>query len=328
MRNSIIDPVLAPQDKALFEAAWKAARKHQGDGFTFYLPGMVKVGQERGRYPAISITAQECELQCEHCQGRLLAPMIQIANPEELVEKCLRLHQNGAHGVLLSGGSDLQGRLPWQKYYGAIVRIHEQTSLFLSAHVGFPDPQTCRELKIAGVSQALLDVMGDDETASRVYHLKGLETVRSALQAVAESGLEFAPHVVAGLFYGNIRAEIKALEMIGAQKPAALVIVVLMPLKKTAMAGCASPPPLEVARLIARARLMMPEISISLGCERPRNKDGRLLERLALQAGITRMAVWSEEAVVDAQNLGLKPRFQKTCCSVAFKESFSSKGPL
>ncbi|RPI78783.1 MAG: hypothetical protein EHM45_05370, partial [Desulfobacteraceae bacterium] len=184
MKNIISDPKFETQDRALFEAAFKTARKHQGDGVTFYLPGMVKVGQERGRYPAISITAGECELQCEHCRGRLLAPMIKVAGPEELVEKCLRLHQNGAHGVLLSGGSDLQGRLPWEKYYGAIARIHEQTGLFLSAHVGFPDAETCRELKQAGVSQALLDVMGDEETASRVYHLKGLEPVRSAMQAI------------------------------------------------------------------------------------------------------------------------------------------------
>jgi uncharacterized radical SAM superfamily protein len=316
LKNKTADFVLEPKDKTLFEAAWKTARKNLGDGFTFYLPGMVKYGQERGRYPAVSITAGQCALKCEHCQGRLLAPMIKVAEPQELVEKCLRLKANGMLGVLLSGGSDPQGRLPWEKYLAAITVVRAQTGLFLSAHVGFPDSVTCRELKKAGVRQALLDVMGDDKTARRIYHLPGIATVQAAMQAIQESGLEFVPHVVAGLYYGDIKSEIKALEMIAAAKPTALVIVVLTPLKKTAMAGCASPPPLEVARLIAQARLLMPEIPISLGCERPRNKEGLLLERLALQAGITRMAVWSEEAIAAARVCGLQIEFQKTCCSV------------
>jgi uncharacterized radical SAM superfamily protein len=77
-----------------------------------------------------------------------------------------------------------------------------------------------------------------------------------------------------------------------------------------------------VARLIAKARLLMPHLPISLGCERPRNKEGMELEKLALCAGITRMAVWSEEAIEEASGLGLRPRFQPTCCSVDFTESF------
>jgi hypothetical protein len=328
LKNITFDPMLGHVDKILLDAAWQTGRKAHGDEFTFYLPGMVRYGQDRGQYPAISITSGHCELQCEHCKGRLLAPMSKVSGPDALVEKCIRLSQAGALGVLLSGGSNLEGRLPWQRYYEAIDRVRRETSLFISAHVGFPDVGTCEELKRAGVRQALIDVIGDEETASRVYHLKGLGTVRSALTAISESGLEFVPHVVAGLFFGNIKGEVKALEMISGMKPAALVMVVLTPLKKTPMAGLAPPSSLEVARLIAQARLMMPETPISLGCERPRNRDGALLERLALRAGVTRMAVWSQEAIVDAQALGLRPRFQRTCCSVEFKREFSSNEPL
>jgi hypothetical protein len=43
---------------------------------------------------------------------------------------------------------------------------------------------------------------------------------------------------------------------------------------------------------------------------------------LALHAGITRMAVWSEEVLEEALNFGLRPRFQATCCSVDFNENF------
>jgi hypothetical protein len=229
--------------------------------------------------------------------------------------------------MLLSGGSDGQGRLPWDTYLGAIRRIHDARGLFLSAHVGFPDLKTCRSLKNAGLRQALLDVMGDDRTAREIYHLKGLDSVLKAADGIAASGLAFIPHIVAGLYYGDMRAEEKALVRLRSYRPSAVVIVVLTPLKGTPMAEVSPPSPLEVARLIARARLTMPRVPVSLGCERPRNRDGLRMEKLAILAGATRMAVWSEEAVQSALGLGLAPRFQPTCCSLAYREDFRGKGP-
>jgi len=107
--------------------------------------------------------------------------------------KALYLQTRGAHGLLLSGGSDRHGRLPWAKYVDAIREIAETSGLFLSAHVGFPDLETCRQLKKSGLRQALLDVMGDEETASRVYHLTGLQPVRDALDSLSQSGLQLSP---------------------------------------------------------------------------------------------------------------------------------------
>jgi uncharacterized radical SAM superfamily protein len=121
-----------------------------------------------------------------------------------------------------------------------------------------------------------------------------------------------------------MRSEYKALELLSKYEVAALVIVVLTPLKGTPMAGVSPPSPIEVARLIAQARLMMPQVPISLGCERPRNRQGLSLEKLAIRAGVTRMAVWSEEAIAEAKRLGLNPRFQPTCCSVEFRKEFES----
>jgi uncharacterized radical SAM superfamily protein len=313
---------MTPNDALLFEQAFRETRANHGTDLTFYLPGMIRYESLRGRYPAISLTGNRCELQCEHCKGRLLDPMIQVTEPDDLIEKAVYLERQGAHGLLLSGGSDCEGRLPWPKYADAIRETAETTGLFLSAHVGFPDLETCRQLKTSGVRQALLDVMGDEETASEVYHLRDLQTVRDALESISQSGLQLAPHIVAGLHYGRIKGEEEALQMLSRYNPAVLVFVVLTALKGTPMAGIKPPSPLEVARLIAKARLLMPQLPISLGCERPRNKEGTELEKLALHAGITRMAVWSEEALEEASRLGLSPRFQPTCCSVDFTDSF------
>ena len=318
---------LSREDRELFKAAWKAARANHGHNFTFYLPGMIRYGQVRGRYPAISLTGNRCDLKCEHCKGKLLEPMLKAEGPDHLIEMSRRLAGNGAHGILLTGGSDLQGRLPWERYAKAIEEIGRETDLFMSAHTGFPDLDSCRLLKKAGVKQGLIDVMGDDQTATRVYHLAGLKQVFDAIAGIKKSGLQLIPHIVAGLWYGKLSAEYKALEIIRDYRPDSLVIVVLTPLKGTPMEGVTPPSPLEIGRLIARARLLMPEVPISLGCERPRDRQGWQMEKLAIRAGATRMAVWSEEAINEAKNLGLTPRFQSTCCSLTFREDFSSGGP-
>jgi uncharacterized radical SAM superfamily protein len=320
--SATLEKILSAGDKALFKAAWQVARKNHGDTFSFYLPGMIRYGRQRGRYPAISITGNQCDLLCEHCKGKLLEPLVKAGSPDVLLRIAGKFAQNGAHGILLTGGADRNGRLPWKRYYESIQKIRERSSLYLSAHTGFPDRETCRLLKNAGLNQALIDVIGDEKAASQIYHLPSLETVLRALEALNESGLELVPHVVAGLHYGKIEAEYEALKIIKRFQPAALVVVVLTPLKGTPMTGVSPPHPLEIGRLIATARLLMPEVPISLGCERSRNRDGWLMERLAIRAGANRMAVWSEAAIEECKHLGLAPRFQATCCSLDFRPDF------
>jgi uncharacterized radical SAM superfamily protein len=315
-------------DNDLFDEAFKLSRRHHGDQVTFYLPGMIRYGNRRGLYPAISLTGDRCELLCEHCKGLLLQPMIQVEDPEALLTKCRNLAHSGRVGVLLSGGSDSEGRLPWERFYEAISEVKSETGLFISVHSGFPDLATAARLKQAGVDQALIDIMGDEETARRIYHLDGLHTVIDSFENLVVSGLEVVPHIVAGLMYGRIQAEYEALQTVARFQPASLVIVVLTPLKGTPMSGVSTPSPAEIGSLIAAARLMMPSIPISLGCERPRNADGQLMEELAIQAGATRMALWSQKTVDLAVSLGLQPRFQPTCCSVPYREEFSERLPI
>ena len=320
-----IDSRIPEGDRELFDRAWKLTRENHGDYFAFYLPGMIRYGDARGLYPALSLTGSTCQLQCEHCKGLLLKPMIPAPTPDGLVTKCLKLARSGHSGILLSGGSDLEGRLPWRKFYGAISKIKSETNLFISVHCGFLDFSTASALKEAGVDQALIDIMGDEETAQEIYHLEGLQRVIRSLEDLFRSGLEVVPHIVAGLMYGRVQGEYEALRIISRFQPSALVIVVLNPLKGTPMATVSFLAPIDVARIIARARVMMPQTPISLGCERPRNKEGELMEVLAIRAGATKMAVWSPKTVDLVSDLGLKPLYQPTCCSVPYREDLSNK---
>jgi uncharacterized radical SAM superfamily protein len=321
-KKKALDIRLSSRDKTLFDTAWKITRCNHGNTITFYLPGMIRYGSLRGLYPALSITGDQCVLQCEHCKGKLLEPMMKVSHPDDLVKRSLHLAENGAIGLLLTGGSDHKGRLPWHRFAHSIRKICSESNLIMSAHVGFPDLETCCTLKDAGVKQALIDIMGDEKTATNVYHLSGFRQVSDALDAIKQSGLELIPHIVAGLNYGKIGPEYNALELISRYRPNALIFVVLTPLKGTPMANVDPPSSLDMGRLMARARILMPEIPIALGCERPRNMEGALMEMIALRTGATRIAIWSDEILEDARNLGLIPRFQFTCCSLDFMPDY------
>ncbi len=298
----------------------QAAREKTWETFgrklTFYVPGMIRCDGVKGRYQAVSITGEDCALQCEHCRGELLRSMPRAAAHGTLVARCLRLAERGEHGVLISGGCDRNGRLPWDAFLPAIREIKDRTGLLISIHSGLVDSGTARRLKEAGVDQALIDVVGDDETYRRVCHVPfGIEGIVSSLEALEEAGLEIVPHVVCGLHFGEIRGERRALEIISHFDVAALVVVSVMKIPGKQDARFALPRAGAVAEIIAEARFLLPDVPVSLGCARQRgNRD---LERLAIDAGVSRMALPSDEAVEHARGYGLEVRLQPTCCSVS-----------
>ncbi|MCP4665999.1 MAG: radical SAM protein [Deltaproteobacteria bacterium] len=298
----------------------KKAREMSWDAFgreiTFYLPGMFRCDGVSGKYPAISITGTACALSCDHCKGTLLESMISAPTPALLMEKCIFLAEKGSHGVLISGGCDQDGRLPWNRFIPAIREIKKQTGLFVSVHCGLLDDQTARDLKNAGVDQALIDVIGDDETYRSVYHVTfGVSRIASTLGSLQKAGLPVTPHIVCGLHYGRIRGEYKAVHMISRFDAEQVVIVSYMKTPGAEVSKFVLPEPEEVAGIIARTRLHMPEVRISMGCARERGNT--LLETLAIDAGVNRMAIPSDEAIQRAMDYGLAIKYQRTCCSVS-----------
>lgn len=282
---------------------------------TFYLPGMFADGGQRGRYTAISITGDRCHLMCDHCRGKILAAMPNGADPETLLSRCLRLHQEGFHGVLLSGGCDSTGALPWPRFYETIAQIKTRTAMHISVHSGLVTIDQARSLKAAGVDQALIDVVGSDRTCQRICHLDhGTARIQQAMQALEKADLPMVPHIVCGIDGGRIVGEREALAMISGFRVQQLVIVGLMRLSGVPASRATPPTAPAIAAIIAEARLRLPQVPISLGCARQRGNT--LLEKMAIDAGADRMALPSPEAVQHARQLGLAISYQRTCCSV------------
>jgi len=278
---------------------------------------MFVVNGRRGRYRVVSITGNECALDCEHCKGTLLKTMARAPDPAALVRFGREAAERGDFGMLISGGSDKLGRLPWADFIPAIERLKTETNLKITVHPGIVDPGTAVALRNAGVDQALVDVIGDEVTAREVYHFEGgTGPVRRTLDSLAAAGLEIVPHILYGLYYGRSRGEAAALEILKGYSLKQYVVVVLMPTRNTPMAHVTLPSPEEIALFIAAARLELPDLHASLGCARPRGRYGRDLDVLAVRAGVNSLALPSERALQEAEHRGLEVVHKETCCSL------------
>ena len=304
---------------SLLEKARTLSWEIHGRRLQFFIPGQMYYMGERGRYPAISLTGTSCALNCDHCHRKILEGMIPAVEPSRLKEICRHLDKQGNTGVLLSGGSDRRGSLPWPKFLESIQWVKKNTRLKITIHTGLIADRTAKALEEAGIDEVLIDVIGSEETLHQVYHLReGLRAMESSLQALASTKIPLIPHIVLGLHYGEIRGEMHALEMVARHPISTLVIVVLKPMRETPMDGIQPPDPEDVARFVAAARLRLPQIPISLSCGRPLGRHRARTDILALEAGVNRIAMPAEEAVEKAQEMGLEIEFHKTCCSKSY----------
>ena len=306
-----------PLLEKLLTQAWKESRARHGNRLSVHIPGMFVVNGRRGRYRAVSITGDVCTLDCEHCKGLLLKTMSHAETPEALLRLGHETAARGDYGMLITGGCDERGRLPWEKFLDTIDRLTSETNLTITIHSGQVNKGTAKSLKQAGVSQALVDVIGDDSTARDIYHLKeGISIIRKTLDSLSEAGLEIVPHILYGLHYGIEKGERTALEMLAHYPLSRYVVVVLMPFRGTPMELVSPPEPQSVAAFIAKARLRFPSLKASLGCARPRGKYRQELDDLAIQAGINSLALPSDRALQKAQKMGLELAHYETCCSL------------
>ena len=305
--------------KELLNESRELSWKNFGKRLVCYIPGMFTYYNERGKYPAISITSNECALSCDHCKGQLLDTMIYANSPEKIVDICKKLEAEGNEGCLLSGGCFENGTLPWNNFISSIKEIKKMTNLKISVHTGFIDFETAKSLKDAGVDQALFDVVCSDDVLKNIYHLDvGTNNIIETMDAINRADLDFVPHIIVGINYGQLDNELYALDLISKYNPKNVVIVAFMPLEETPMKDVIPPSPENIAKIIAIARIKLPSSEISLGCARSR-KNKREIDNYAIDAGVNRIAIPAEEAVQRAKDYGLEIIFKNTCCSVSFE---------
>jgi uncharacterized radical SAM superfamily protein len=272
-------------------------------------------------FPTISITGTTCALNCTHCEGKVLQTMLPVTNPKTLFALAKKLEHNGALGCLVSGGCFPDGSVPLKPFIPIIKKIKQELGLTVFVHTGIIDAATAKRLKAAGVDAALIDIIGSEETITKIGNLNSkVKDYANSLRALQEADLNYVPHVIVGLDNGKLKGEFDALTMIAANEPSAIVVIALMPIHGTAMANVKPPKPSDIVRVVASARLMFPKTPLVLGCMRPKGMLRDETEVLALKAGVNAIAFPSEKAIKYAQEQGYELIFSSFCCAQIYHD--------
>lgn len=275
-------------------------------------------GCGKNSFPAFSITAGACALMCDHCQAKILEPMIPATSPEMLDQKVrdLIILQN-LQGFLLSGGSNRRNEIKYEKYYPVIERLKRDfPDLKIAIHSALLDEPRARMMESAGVDTAMMDVIGSQETIRDVYKLdRPVEDFEATLAALCSTSMEVVPHIVIGLHYGRILGEPAAYDIVSRHAIHSLVLVVIMPFY--AKAGTfATPDTHDVGRMFMDARERIPDRQVLLGCARPPGMHKRTTDAYAVMAGLDGIAFPADGAVAVADAIGRPSHQEHACCSV------------
>ena len=281
-----------------WEAAWHCRMAHHG--------AAVRYDRPVDTIP-VSVTGSACALDCAHCNRvylRHMRTLAEVAAPDAL---------SAAASLLISGGCDARGRVPLMAHLETLRGLAANHRLNL--HVGLIDEDEARAL--APLAEVVsFDVVGDRRAAREVYGLDvGLDDYMRTLDALRRH-VAVVPHVTIGLRGGQPSGEFAALDALAARDIERLVYIVLIPTAGTRYAQCEPPPLAYVADLLLETRLRLPRTDLIVGCMRPRGHYGRVLDLLALRAGVDALVNPSHLAVEEAAALGLEVTWGSVCCAL------------
>lgn len=317
LEDAEFDAGLVAEMEARGDRARDRVVKFSTPTFKEYDTSEVK-GCGKNSFPAFSITGGACALDCDHCQAKILEPMIPALHAEDLDRKVRDLiRTQGLQGFLLSGGSNRRNEIRYERFYPVIEGLKRDfPGLKIAIHTALTDEAGARRMEAAGVDTAMMDVIGSDETIRQVYHLdRPVEDFEATLAALTATRMEISPHIVIGLHYGRILGEARALEMVARHPVKALVLVVIMPFY--ARPGTfTQPDTAEVGRIFLTAREVLGDRDVLLGCARPAGMHKRVTDAYAVMAGLDGIAFPAEGALGVAALTGRKWHQEHACCSI------------
>ena len=309
-------------DQNLMEKAFAIRKANFCDDMKFYAPGLKSYNipefeqKKPNAFMPISITGNACALDCDHCDTKVLDPMIPLDMKDGIFGMCEKMAAQGTETILISGGSMKNGQVPFMRHIDDIKRVKDELGLKIIMHTGLVSEEMAEGLAWAGVDGVALDIIGAQETIEQVYHMNTtVADFDATLERLTRHGLSIRPHIIIGLHYGKFLGEYAALEMIKKNPTHALILVILTPLHDTPMKDVEPPPTDEVEEFYQKARLAMPDSNILVGCARPGGEYKKVVDIAAVNAGLNGIAYPAEGVIDYARSKGLNPSFYEDSCS-------------
>jgi uncharacterized radical SAM superfamily protein len=264
----------------------------------------------------VSVTGTKCDLMCLHCQGHYLCGMRAAVHPEDLLKIAGELNSAGASGLLLSGGSEPTGKVPLDRFTGAVRNIKEHTDLRINAHVGLMARDGLDGLISAGVDSFSVDVYGTDSVVRGTLRLNAsAEDFFRVVEDLKDLGAPtVVPHICIGIEGGVLVGEAAAVSRLARMGPDAVVFIVFTPTKGTPYGGLPPPSESDVQSVVRLARERLPETRLVLGCMRPRNASQ--YETGVIRLGIDGIVMPSPTSLRELKMAGTKIVEKTTCCAL------------
>jgi len=227
--------------------------------------------------------------------------------------------EQGAQGMLLTGGSNHRNEVEYDAYYPVVRRIKDAFPAFkIAMHTALVDMDIAQRMEAAGIDAAMMDVIGAQDTIAQVYHLKrSVADFERSLECLTRTSMKTVPHIVIGLHYGRMLGEWEVLEIVSRHLPSALVRVGVMPFYAPAQRPFATADARAVGRFFMDARKRLPDTPLLLGCARPAGLIKSEIDSYAVMAGLNGIAHPADGVVELAVRLGRDVRVTPACCSIA-----------
>ncbi len=294
--NRLLEGKLDTRLCSLADHAWKRRQEVFGDVIAFFKPV---------RTAAISATGASCQLNCSHCGGHYLKSMYSLDAAISGFDK------RGVLSCLVSGGCDKYGRVNlescWEKVYALKDRYR------INIHTGMPKDEDIKRLyAIADVIS--MDIPVSDKVIKEVYGLDyTVEHYIEVFRKLSE-GLKVVPHICLGLD-DETEAELSIIEKLKEIGLRNLCFIIFTPTRNTRFENRPPPEGRRVFEVLAKARVIMPQTEIALGCMRPGGVYRETVDSLALAAGVNGIVMPHLSAQEKAKELGLRPLWHEECCA-------------
>ncbi|CQR72284.1 hypothetical protein SOV_12510 [Sporomusa ovata DSM 2662] len=250
----------------------------------------------------VSVTGNNCELNCAHCGGHYLRHMQPLT---EVVAT------DSSPSWLVSGGCRADGSVPLAEHLDKLIEV--KNGRRYNMHVGLVSEAEID--KLAAVADCVsFDFVGDDTTIQEVFgNGRKVEDYVKCFRFLS-CKVRVMPHICVGLKGGELCGEYQALELLQELGPEALTFIIFMPTRGTRFADRKPPRISEVAQLLTYARLNFPDISMNLGCMRPGGRYREEIDKWAVRIGFNSIVNPAPAAVSLANKLGLTIMRREECC--------------
>lgn len=258
-----------------------------------------------GRTLSISLTDQECQQDCAHCNGHYLKGM-------QPFSRLAAVDLNAYDAVLVSGGSSKTGEVPIKEYLNEILQL--PTHLRLNLHPGYQPVENLLPLKTRNPVVSF-DLPTCNEVISEVFGLSHSSADYRALFADYCRHFTTIAHITIGLAQKDTSGEAATISYLAGQQPAEAVFLVFRPTPGTRMQNARVA---GIDRVVGLLRQAMHELScpVLLGCMRPAGVYRRDLDILAWMHGIRKIVMPDHKLMTILAENSITINGFQNCCAL------------